>query len=76
MSTCPTTRITTHIYSTDAVDSKSRTGYNITTGGTPVDWYSKKQDIVDLSTAEAEYVAMSKVGQADPRRCEQITKQH
>ena len=27
-------------------------------------WYSNKHDIVALSTAEAEYVAMSKVGQA------------
>ena len=51
-------------FGSDAVDSKSRTGYIITIGGTPVDWYSKKQDIVALSTAEAEYVAMSKVGQA------------
>ena len=45
-------------FGSDAVDSKSRTGYIITIGGTPVDWFSKKQDIVALSTAEAEYVAI------------------
>lgn len=48
----------------DREDRKSRSGYIVTVGGTPVDWYSKKQDVVALSTAEAEYIAMSKVGQA------------
>ena len=51
-------------HAADRSDSKSRTGYVITVGGTPVDWHSKKQEIVALSTAEAEYISMAKVAQA------------
>ena len=48
----------------DHAARKSRTGYVITVGGTPVDWHSKKQEIVALSTADAEYISMAKVAQA------------
>ena len=40
-------------------DRKSTSGYLFEITGGPVSWLSKKQDAVALSTAEAEYVALS-----------------
>lgn len=36
---------------------KSTSGFVLTYNNTPISWYSKKQSVVALSTAEAEYVA-------------------
>lgn len=38
---------------------KSRTGYVITLGETPVTWASKLQTEIALSTLEAEYISLS-----------------
>ena len=38
-------------------DSRSTTGYVFAVGGTTVSWISKLQQVVALSTTEAEYVA-------------------
>ncbi len=43
----------------DPVCVKSRTGYVITLGNSPVSWVSKLQTEIALSTTEAEYIAMS-----------------
>ena len=43
----------------DPVCVKSRTGYVITLGGCPVVWTSKLQELIALSTLEAEYIALS-----------------
>ena len=43
----------------DPVSVKSRTGYVITLGGTPVLWSSKLQTEIALSTTESEYIACS-----------------
>jgi len=43
----------------DPVCVKSRTGYVITLGNTPVTWSSKLQTEIALSTLEAEYIALS-----------------
>jgi hypothetical protein len=43
----------------DPTAVKSRTGYIITIGGTPVIWSSKLQTEIALSTCEAEYIALS-----------------
>ena len=43
----------------DMDDRKSTSGYMFQIAGGPVSWKSKKQDTVALSTAEAEYVALS-----------------
>jgi Reverse transcriptase (RNA-dependent DNA polymerase) len=40
-------------------DKKSTSGYLFTIGNTPVSWNTKKQPTVALSTAEAEYTAVS-----------------
>ena len=40
-------------------DRHSTTGNSFLMSGTPISWYSKKQPIVTLCTAEAEYVALS-----------------
>ena len=37
-------------------DYKSTTGFIFTVGGTPVSWYSKRQSVVALSSAESEYI--------------------
>jgi hypothetical protein len=38
-------------------DYKSTSGFIFTLGGTPISWYSKRQSVVALSSAEAEYLA-------------------
>ena len=43
----------------DPVCVKSRTGFVITLGGCPLVWVSRLQKEIALSTAEAEYIAMS-----------------
>jgi len=43
----------------DVDDRKSTSGYIFQIAGGPVSWRSRKQDTVALSTAEAEYVALS-----------------
>lgn len=43
----------------DISDRKSFSGYIFILGGAPISWESKKQRTVALSSAEAEYVAMS-----------------
>ena len=47
----------------DRDDSKSTSGYMFQIGGTAISWQSKKQSCVALSTAEAEYVALSTAAQ-------------
>ena len=47
----------------DAGDRKSTSGYMFCIAGGPVSWRSKKQSTVALSTAEAEYVALSSAAQ-------------
>jgi hypothetical protein len=42
-------------------DRKSQTGGLICFNGSTVDWTSKKQKTVSLSTAEAEYVSLATV---------------
>ena len=44
-------------------NNKSTTGYMFQIGGTAVTWKSKKQSCVALSTAEAEYIALSSAAQ-------------
>ena len=36
---------------------RSTSGFIFTLGGTPISWLSKRQSVVALSTAEAEYIA-------------------
>ena len=47
----------------DTIDCKSMTGYLFQIDGTAITWQSKKQSCVVLSTAEAEYVALSGAAQ-------------
>ena len=47
----------------DLEDRKSTSGYLFKLGGAPISWRSKKQTSVALSTAEAEYVALSSATQ-------------
>ena len=47
----------------DMDDRKPTSGYMFQIAGGPVSWRSKKQDTVALSTAEAEYVALSSATQ-------------
>ena len=47
----------------DTDDYKSTSGYVFQFGGTAVSWKSKKQTSVALSTAEAEYIALSSATQ-------------
>jgi hypothetical protein len=37
--------------------SKSQTGVIVTLGGQPINWYTRKDDIVTLLSSEAEYIA-------------------
>ena len=46
-----------------SMDRRSRSGYVVLMAGAPIDWLSKKQGLVALSTAEAEYIARSQVSQ-------------
>src|ERR1700722_12404804 len=43
----------------DVTDRKSTTGYIVKVAGNTVSWATKKQHTVALSTAEAEYMALS-----------------
>lgn len=47
----------------DVTDRKSTSGYVFMLSGGAVSWSSKKQKCVALSTAEAEYVALSSAAQ-------------
>ena len=47
----------------DINDRKSTSGYVFQISGAPVTWRSKKQSCVALSTAEAEYIALSSAAQ-------------
>lgn len=47
----------------DASDRKSASGYTFQLSGTAISWRSKKQPCLSLSTAEAEYVALSAAAQ-------------
>ena len=47
----------------DSSSEKSRTGFIITLGGTPVLWISQLQSEIALSTMEADYIALSSVMQ-------------
>ena len=47
----------------DADDRKSTSGFLFQIGGTAVNWRSKKQMCVALSTAEAEYMALTSAAQ-------------
>ena len=47
----------------DADDRKSTSGFLFQIGGTAVTWKSKKQNCVALSTAEAEYMALTSAAQ-------------
>ena len=47
----------------DTSDRKSTSGYIFVLSGGPVSWSSKKKKCVALSTAEAEYVALSEAAQ-------------
>ena len=46
-------------YSDDPISVKSRTGYVIKYAGFPIEWASKLQTEISLSTTEAEYIALS-----------------
>ena len=43
----------------DASNCRSRTGFVIMLGGSPIYWYSKLQDCISLNTMESEYLALS-----------------
>ena len=45
----------------DHVCVKSRTGYVMTLGGSPVHWASKLQTLISLSTVESEYIALATI---------------
>jgi len=47
----------------DIGNRKSISGYMFIIAGGPVSWKSRKQDTVALSTAEAEYIALSSAAQ-------------
>lgn len=44
-------------FANDTSTRKSTSGFVLLFGGTAIDWFSKRQSVVALSTAEAEYVA-------------------
>ena len=50
-------------WASDVGDRKSTSGYVFLLGGTAISWRSGKQTCVALSTAEAEYVALSAAAQ-------------
>jgi hypothetical protein len=43
----------------DASNCRSRTGFIISLGGSPIYWYLKLQDCISLNTMESEYIALS-----------------
>jgi hypothetical protein len=43
----------------DPSNCRSRTGYVITLGGSPILWFSKLQECISLNTMESEYIALS-----------------
>ncbi|XP_016555217.2 secreted RxLR effector protein 161-like [Capsicum annuum] len=47
----------------DTYDHRSTLGYCFSTGSTVVSWCSKKQDLISLSTTEAEYIAATMAAQ-------------
>ena len=47
----------------DQEDRRSTSGYFFQMAGGPVSWKSRKQECVALSTAEAEYIALSSAAQ-------------
>ena len=55
-------------WGSDCNDCRSTTGYLFQIGGTVVTWKSQKQSCVALSTAEAEYMALSNTAQEDEMR--------
>ena len=50
-------------WAADSTNYKSTTGYLFQIGGTVVTWKSKRQTCIVLSTAEAEYMALSSASQ-------------
>jgi hypothetical protein len=46
-------------YASDIGERRSRTGYVYMLNGRAVNWKSKRQHILALSTAEAEYMALT-----------------
>ena len=47
----------------DIATRRSHTGYVLMLNGGPVSWKSHRQDSVDLSTSEVEYISVSLCGQ-------------
>ena len=48
-------------WASDSTDRKSTSGYIIQLSGSTIDWMSKKQSSVSLSSCESEYVALTEV---------------
>ena len=46
-------------YAEDAIDKKSQTGFAVLASGSLVNWMSKRQPTVAISTSEAEYQALA-----------------
>ena len=46
-------------YAEDTIDRKSQTGFAVLTSGSLVNWKSKRQPTVAISTSEAEYQALA-----------------
>ena len=46
----------------DVDSSRSTTGYVFTCGGTTISWISQLKKVLDLSTTEAEYIAITEAG--------------
>lgn len=46
-------------YAGDSEDRRSTSGHIFLFAGGPICWYSKKQDVVALSSSEAEYISLS-----------------
>src|SRR5206468_2100775 len=50
-------------WSGDVDDRRSTSGYIFFTYGAPISWSSKKQEVVALSTCEAEYISACETAQ-------------